>query len=142
MILPLNPLFFPFLVLMLIIPELPDASYFDEGFVMISIWSSADAGVLRNKVARSTDDKKVCFPSIRTMTPCLPRRFMFPSLSTVMPGDFSNISRAVEPALVGDASTFTTVLSILVSINGLLAMTVTSCIDLGSAVSDGHGKKT
>ena len=52
-----------------------------------------------------------------------------------MPGDFSNISRAVEPTLVGDASTFTTVLSIFVSINGFFAVTVTACIDFASAES-------
>src|SRR5687767_14359085 len=135
MMLPLKPLFFPFLVLILIAPELPEASYFDEGFVMISTWSSADAGILRRRLARSAADKKVCLPSIITMTRCLPRRLILPSLSTVMPGDFSIISRAVAPALVGEASTFTTVLSILVSINGFLAVTVTPSIDLDSVVS-------
>src|SRR5882724_1286890 len=58
-------------------------------------------------------------------TPDFPLRLIFPSLSTVTPGDFSNTSSAFNPPLVGDASTFTTVLSILFSINGRLPTTVT-----------------
>src|SRR5258705_13630274 len=77
------------------------------------------------RLARSVGERYVGLPSTITITPCLPRRLMFPSLSTVIPGDFSNTSIAVAPALVGEASTFTMVLSILVSINGFFAVTVT-----------------
>ena len=59
------------------------------------------------------------------ITPALPLKLILPSLSTVTPGDFSNTSSAVAPALVGDDSTFTIVLSIFVSINGFFAVTVT-----------------
>src|SRR5215213_9312732 len=117
---------------MLITPELPEASYLADGLVMISIWSMADAGMFFSRLARSVDERKVGFPSIITITPAFPRRLMAPSLFTIMPGDFSSTSKAVAPALVGEASTFTTVLSILVSMNGLLAVTVTSPRDLAA----------
>src|SRR5688572_18954922 len=113
--LPLKPAFFPFLVLILITPELPVASKRADGLVMISIWSRADAGVFFKRLARSDDERYVGFPSIMIITPCFPFRLILPSLSTVTPGDFSKISSAVAPALVGEASTLTIVLSILVS---------------------------
>src|ERR1700754_2092897 len=59
------------------------------------------------------------------MTPGLPLRLIFPSLSTITPGDFSNTSSAVRPLLVAEASTFTTVLSIWFSMSGRFPTTVT-----------------
>ncbi len=102
---------------------------------MISIWSIADAGKFLRRFARSVGDKNVGLPSIITITPAFPRKLMAPSLLTIMPGDFSNTSNAVAPALVGDASTFTTVLSILVSMNGRLAVTVTSLSPFAAGTS-------
>src|SRR6478672_7317929 len=123
---PLKPAVFPFFVLILITPEFPAASYFAEGLVIISIWSNEEAGMFFNKLARSAGERKLGFPSSITFTPALPLRLIFPLLSTVTPGDFSNTSSAVAPALVGEASTLTIVLSIFVSINGLFAVTTTS----------------
>ncbi len=91
--------------------------------------------MFRKRFARSVGERKVCFPSIITITPALPRRLILPSLSTETPGDFSNISNAVEPALVGDDSTLTIVLSILVSMKGFFAVTVTPSIDFASAAN-------
>src|SRR6476661_10461949 len=97
--LPFNPAFFPFFVLILIIPEFPEASYLEDGLVMISICSRAEAGIFLSRFARSLGDKNVCLPSINTITPCFPLRLIAPSLFTIMPGDFSRISRAVDPDL-------------------------------------------
>jgi hypothetical protein len=52
-----------------------------------------------------------------------------PSLSTATPGDFSRISSTFNPALVGEASTFTSVLPARTSIGGLFAVTTTPAID-------------
>src|SRR5215510_2662094 len=71
---PLNPAAFPFFVLILIIPEFPEASYLAEGFVMISICSNCEAGIFLSKFARSVDDKYVGLPSIIMITPAFPRR--------------------------------------------------------------------
>ena len=50
---------------------------------------------------------------------------MFSSISTFMAGDFASTSNTFAPALVGEASTFTTILSRCISIKGRLAVTVT-----------------
>src|SRR6185437_2726747 len=61
------------------------------------------------------------------MTFCLPLRLMLSSLSSVMPGDFSSTSMAVEPALDGEASTFIMVRSAFISTNGFLRTTAMVC---------------
>src|SRR5438045_3595672 len=142
MIDPLNPEALPFFVFMLITPAFPEASYFDEGFVMISICSSADAGIFLSKLARSAGARYVGLPSTMTMTPAFPLRLMFPSLSTVTPGDFSKTSSAVAPALVGDDSTFTMVRSILLSIKGFFAVTITPARPLACSLMTKGGTDT
>src|ERR1700738_1705572 len=60
------------------------------------------------------------------VTPCLPFRLILSSFSRVTPGDLSRTSRAVDPALEGEAATLTTMRSDFCSIKGLLPMTATS----------------
>src|SRR5258708_37799138 len=60
------------------------------------------------------------------VTPCFPFRLILSSLSRVTPGDFSRTSMAVEPALEGEASTFTTIRAAFCSRKGRLATTANS----------------
>ena len=48
---PLNPSYWPFLSIILMIPAMPSGSYFAEGDVITSTWSIRDAGILSKKKA-------------------------------------------------------------------------------------------
>ena len=108
---PLKPFCLFFFVLILMIPALPDASYFDGGLSMISIWSTWAAVIPLSRLLRSLPESCEGLPSIMMSTPCFPFRLIFPFLSKVTPGDFSSTSINVAPVLVKAASTLTTVLS-------------------------------
>ncbi|MNE46413.1 hypothetical protein D3C80_1407500 [compost metagenome] len=94
------------------IPEFPAASYFAEGLVMSSMDCIALPSVDRSRLANCSAERLVGLPSSIMFTPCLPLRLIFPSLSTVTPGAFSNISNAVFPVARMLFSMFSTVLSI------------------------------
>ena len=67
---------------------------------------------------------------------------MFPSLSTVTPGDFSNTSKAVFPTAVTEDATFTMVRSTFCSISGLRVVTVTASNDFTEGLSSITGNIT
>ena len=58
--------------------------------------------------------------------PDFPLREMLPSLSTITPGERSSNSIVVFPAAMAEFSTLTIVLSSFFSMNGFIAVTLTS----------------
>ena len=109
----------------LIIP-LPAASYLAEGLSISSILSSNPPGNDFKYAAKSGPDIYVARPSISTRMPLRPLRLISPLLPMVTPGVFSNTSSVLLVALLIMDSTFTMVLSMSCSINGRLALTITS----------------
>jgi len=76
-----------------------------------------------------------------TWRPCLPLRLILPSLSSVIPGDFSNTPGQCA-TLVTAASTLTTMRSICCSIKGLRPVTVTAESSLAVGISSMVFKST
>jgi len=112
-------------VTILMIPAPPSASNLAEAFVMISIFSTAAAGILSRASCGSSTEG---LPSIITVKFELPRRETFPSISTSTEGTFSRISTAVPPLAERNCDASITRLSILYETAGFSASTKTSPI--------------
>src|SRR5690606_25738664 len=95
----LKPGYVFFFNTILMMPDCPSASYFDEGLVTTSIRSTAFAGNdCRNWVTSlpaSADSR----PLIRIRTLLDPRRLTVPSISTCNDGTLDKRSVAVPPTL-------------------------------------------
>ena len=79
---PLNPFNLFFLVMILMMPDIPSGSYLAEGFVINSILSILLAGICCKIAALLLPVILEGFPSIKTVTFPLPRKLIFPSIST------------------------------------------------------------
>ena len=108
---PFVPFLFSFLSFIFIIPAIPSASYFAEGFVITSILSTVFAGNCSNIVAKSPPIILDGLPSIKTRTFEFPRRLTFPSISISTDGKLFKTSVIDELSLVKSLLTLNTFFS-------------------------------
>ena len=96
--------------------KLYEASYFAEGFVIISIRSMVLAGICSKFVTLSTPPIPEILPFI-IIKGFFPLMVKFPSISTCTPGIFFIKSAAVPPICVKFSDAFTTIPSSVFSYN-------------------------
>ena len=107
------------------IPPPPAASYFEEGWAMISIRSIVVPSVELSRTSSSLPDRFEGLPSIHTATD-EPLSLTLPSKSMVTPGALRSRSVPLLPSVDTASETFITILSSFCSITGLLADTTTA----------------
>ena len=114
-------------------PAEPSAENFDEGLSITSMRSMLSAGNCCRMLARLSAVSPEDLPLIHTSTLELPRKEMFPSLSTSTLGMFSNTSDATPPAFAICWSTLKVLRSTSSFMSERCAVTTTSPSDLASS---------
>ncbi len=112
---PLMPAFSFFFKMMLIIPEVPSASYFAEGLVMTSTLSIISAVMVPSALLSSLANTDG-FPLIKICTPPLPLNVTLPSIFTLTDGTLFSTSSALAPVELKSLPTLKTLLSNLNSV--------------------------
>src|ERR1700761_1679000 len=96
---PVKPSWAFFFITMLMIPDWPSASYFDEGLVITSMVSIALAGIDCKISVRLLPVNVDGLPLINTLTSLDPRKLKLPSTSTCTDGTLANRAVAEPPWL-------------------------------------------
>ncbi len=90
---------------------MPAASYFAEGFAIISTALMLSPAMVFKYCFNASPDRREGFPSIKICRFPSPRNRMFSSLSKRIPGNLLKVSKASFPAPIPDLSTSTIILS-------------------------------